>query len=75
MPPHDDLRSRKAPVDIDPDEFRRVAGDLVERIAHHLETIRDRALVLPEGKTRVVQTVLTPEPSGHRFELFSREPT
>jgi len=32
-----------------------------------------RALTLAEGETRIVQTVVTPSPGGHRVELFSRD--
>lgn len=39
---------------------------VLERIAFH------RAVILPDHEARVIQTVLRPEPSGFRFELFSR---
>ncbi len=32
----------------------------------------ERAITLPPGQHRVVQTVLTPDGDGHRFEIFSR---
>jgi len=37
------------------------------------DMVLERPLVLPEGETRIVQTVLSPQDSGWRFELYSRE--
>lgn len=53
----DDLHSRVAPVDIDPDDFRDLGNALVERIAQHLETIRDRPVtrgIDPSEARRIV---------------------
>ena len=38
------MSNRTSPLDLPPDEFRKLGHDLVERIAAHLETLPDRPL-------------------------------
>jgi glutamate/tyrosine decarboxylase-like PLP-dependent enzyme len=45
----DDLRNRKAPVDMNPDEFRRLGHDLVDRIADHFATLAARPVTPGES--------------------------
>jgi glutamate/tyrosine decarboxylase-like PLP-dependent enzyme len=44
----DDLRHRKAPVAIDPDEFRAMGHRLLDRIASHFETLAQRRVTSGE---------------------------
>ena len=37
----DDLRQRKTPLELSPEEFRTLGYRLVDRIAGHFETIRE----------------------------------
>src|SRR5678815_2777619 len=50
--PMDDLRHRKAPLDIAPEEFRAMGHQLVDRIANHFETLASRRLT--SGETAAV---------------------
>jgi glutamate/tyrosine decarboxylase-like PLP-dependent enzyme len=65
MSAHDPLSMRQAPVEIDPDEFRKLGVELVGQIARHLETIRDkpvtRALEPQEARRLIDGDAALPE--------------
>jgi len=53
----DDLRHRKAPVQIDPEEFRAMGHKLVDRIASHFETLASQRVTSGESPA-VLQKLL-----------------
>lgn len=53
----DGLYSRQAPLEIDPAEFRRLGAELVEQVARHIETIREKPVtraVEPQEARRLI---------------------
>ena len=54
-----ELESRRAPVDLDPDEFRRLGHETVDAIADFLHTLRERPVTPGESGT---PSVANPDP-------------
>jgi len=53
----DDLRQRKTPLEIRPDEFRALGYRLVDRIASHFETIPERPVTRGETPSEVRRAI------------------
>ena len=49
--------SRNAPLDLSPDEFRKLGHDLVDRIARHLETLTDRPITSADAPSDVRELI------------------
>ncbi len=49
----EDLRGRKAPIEMSAAEFRQVGYELVDRIAGHIDTIAERAITAAENPDEV----------------------
>ena len=49
------MTSRKRPLALDPAEFRRIGHDLVEAIAHHLETLPARPVTRGDSPDAIRQ--------------------
>ena len=47
------MSQRNAPLDLPPDEFRKVGHALIERMARHLETINDRPITAADAPSDV----------------------
>jgi glutamate/tyrosine decarboxylase-like PLP-dependent enzyme len=53
----DDLRNRKTPLELSPEEFRTLGYRLVDRIASHFESIRERSVTPGESPAAVRRAI------------------
>src|SRR5215470_12533823 len=53
----DDLKHRKTPLELSPEEFRTLGYRLVDRVASHFETIRERSVTPGESPAAVRRAI------------------
>src|ERR1700741_5321877 len=53
----DDLRNRKTPLELSPEEFRTLGYRLVDRIASHFKNIRERSVTPGESPAAVRRAI------------------